>query len=122
MVGAAVWGEFAVAANSRCVCMPTGCFAELYFSPVVGLSLMVDLNLAYLLKGERSYKLPLSWFLFWLVGFFGFFLMIQNPFGPVFQLQVFSFFCCVFTFHSCLQKHFSYIVGLFLTAHFFVGQ
>lgn len=80
VVGAAVWGEFAVAgvANSRCVCMPTGCFAELYFSPVVGLSLMVDLNLAYLLKGERSYKLPLSWFLFWLVGFFGFLLMIQN--------------------------------------------
>lgn len=56
VVGAAVWGEFAVAgvANSPCVCMPTGCFAELYFSPVVGLSLMVDLNLAYLLKGERS--------------------------------------------------------------------
>lgn len=56
MVGAAAWGEFAVAgvANSPCVCMPTGCFAELYFSPVVGLSLMVDLNLAYLLKGERS--------------------------------------------------------------------
>lgn len=31
----------------------TGCFAELYFSPVVGLGPMVDLNLAYLLKGER---------------------------------------------------------------------
>lgn len=76
MPGAAAWGEFAVAAvaNSRCVCMPTGCFAELYFSPVVGLSLMVDLNLAYLLKGERSNTIPLSWFLFWLVGFFvGFF-------------------------------------------------
>lgn len=80
LVGAAAWGEFAVAgiANSRCVCMPTGCFAELYFSPVVGLSLMVDLNLACLLKGERLYKLPLSWFLFWFVGFFGFLLMIQN--------------------------------------------
>lgn len=31
----------------------TGCFAELSFSPVVGLGPMVDLNLAYLLKGEH---------------------------------------------------------------------
>lgn len=53
--------------------MPTACFAELYFSPVVGLSLMVDLNLAYLLKGERANTstTQLAFVLFWLVGFFG---------------------------------------------------
>lgn len=96
VVGAAAWGEFAVAgvANSRCVCMPTGCFAELYFSPVVGLSLMVDLNLAYLLKGERL-NTSTTQLVFVLVG--GVFLWgslvffphdSRSLFGPAFQLHV----------------------------------
>lgn len=74
--------------------MPTGCFAELYFSPVVGLSLMVDLNLAYLLKGERL-NTSTTQLVFVLVG--GVFLWgslvffphgSRSLFGPAFQLHV----------------------------------
>lgn len=57
----------------------TGCFAELYFSPVVGLGPMVDLNLAYLLKGERINTTSTQSF---------FLVMIPNLFGPVSQLHV----------------------------------
>lgn len=49
----------------------TGCFAELYFSPVVGLGPMVDLNLAYLLKGEHIHTSNTQQVVFWgLVVFF----------------------------------------------------
>lgn len=60
----------------------TGCFAELYFSPVVGLGPTVDLNLAYLLKGERINTSSTQYFFF----FFGH--NSKSLLGPVFQLHV----------------------------------
>lgn len=104
--------------------MPTACFAELYFSPVVGLSLMVDLNLAYLLKGERANTstTQLAFVLFWLVGFFGgFFVFFPHHSkclsGPVFHLQG-CFFSLLFI--ADLKNIFHTRWVFFLTADFFL--
>lgn len=78
----------------------TGCFAELYFSPVVGLGPMVDLNLAYLLKGERINTSSTQLGFLGGGGCFGFFFghNLRSLHGPVFVLTCGRLwgFCCGF--------------------------